>query len=303
MITSNNRRFIVWLPAFFIQFLLLISAVFLFPLPSEAGVPSDIKECITCHKDYYHEFAKTKMGKLFLNNPQDELQKSVCIACHGPSVRHNCVRCHGAKGKGDGYSIGYLRSLKEHAPRPRDFTVGVYKFRSTPSGDLPTDEDLFRTITKGIPGLMPSFAGLTPQERWQLVYYVKSFYPDFAEEEREPIRIGIPIPSSTTSIRRGEKVYQELKCWTCHGTGGMGDGKKAAKLKDDIGRKILPANLTMPNLFKNGSSKEDIYRTFMTGLNGTPMPTYEDSIENVEDAWHLVNYVLSLSGNNRGAGK
>ncbi len=305
MITSDKRRYIVWLPAFFIQFLLLISAVFFFALPSEASAASDIKECIACHKDYYEKFAKTKMGKLFLNNPQDELQKSVCKACHGPSVRHNCVYCHGADGKGKGASAA--ASLRSRAgdmvPHPRDFTMGVYKFRSTPSGDLPTDDDLFRTITKGIPGLMPSFAELTEQERWQLVYYVKSFYPEFAEEEREPIHIGTPIPSSTASIRRGEQVYQEFKCWECHGTGGMGNGKKAAKLKDDFGRKIRTANLTMPNSFKNGSSKEDIYRTIMTGLSGTPMASFSDSMENVDDAWHLVNYTLSLSRNNRGTGR
>lgn len=33
----------------------------------------------------------------------------------------------------------------------------------------------------------------------------------------------------------------------------------------------------------------------MTGLAGTPMPSYGDSLE-VEQAWDLVFYVLSLSG-------
>ncbi|MEE8484505.1 MAG: c-type cytochrome [Nitrospinota bacterium] len=304
MITSDNRRFIVWLPAFFIQFLLLISAVFLFLLPSEASAASDIKECIACHKDYYEKFAKTKMGKLFLNNPQDELQKSVCKACHGPSPRHDCAYCHGTDGKGKGAATAHARhsGAGGMAFYPADFTMGVYKFRSTPSGYLPTDEDIFRTITKGVPGLMPSYAGLPPQERWQLVYYVKSFYPDFAEEDEEElelIEIGNPIPSSTASIRKGEEFYQELKCWECHGAGGKGDGKKAAELKDDFGRKILAANLTKLSSLKNGSSKKDIYRTIMTGFAGTPMASYYDSIEDEDDAWHMVNYILSLSGNNQ----
>jgi len=207
-----------------------------------------------------------------------------------------CVFCHGAKGKGKGPVAYFLAG--NMAPHPRDFTIGAYKFRSTASGDLPTDEDLFRTLTRGVPGFMPSYAGLSPQDRWKTVYYIKTLSPDFEEEKPEPISMGNPIATSTVSVRLGEKVYQEFKCWECHGMGGMGDGKKAADLKDDLNWKILPADLTMLNSLKNGSSKEDIYRSFMTGLNGTPMPSYADSIENKDDAWHLVNFILSLSGSN-----
>ena len=34
--------------------------------------------------------------------------------------------------------------------RPRDFRTGLFKFRSTPSGSLPTDDDLLRTVTQGV---------------------------------------------------------------------------------------------------------------------------------------------------------
>src|SRR3989475_6960492 len=59
-----------------------------------------------------------------------------------------CVMCHGADGKGDG-SVGPMLSPRR-APQPRDFTSAEFKFRSTPSGQLPTTADLFRTVTEGV---------------------------------------------------------------------------------------------------------------------------------------------------------
>ena len=49
-------------------------------------------------------------------------------------------------------------------------TAGVYKFRSTMSGQLPTDDDLFRTITLGIAGTsMDHYAVLPERDRRALV--------------------------------------------------------------------------------------------------------------------------------------
>ena len=69
-------------------------------------------------------------------------------------------------------------------------------------------------------------------------------------------------------------------------------------LEDYRGLPIRPRDLNDPDAFKNGRSKKDIYRTIMTGLDGTPMPAFYGSFpeENNEEAWHIVNYVLSLSG-------
>src|SRR4030067_3196230 len=57
-----------------------------------------------------------------------------------------CAWCHGEKGAGDGPGATY------QIPRPRDFTSGAYKFRFTPSGDPPLDEDLFKSVAEGFPG-------------------------------------------------------------------------------------------------------------------------------------------------------
>lgn len=206
----------------------------------------------------------------------------------------NCSRCHGLEGKGDG-PIAYVMS-----PMPRDFTRGVYKFRSTPSGQLPTDQDLYKTITLGMPGSgMPPWKGkLTQTERWQLVHYLKTLYPkweaDVKAEPLTPISIPKPIPATKASIERGAKLYRDLKCWECHGDRGKADGPKSDQLTDDWGNKILPGNMTRPWFFRGGSTPEDVYRTFFTGVSGTPMPSFADSIPDEADRWHLVNFLLSL---------
>lgn len=207
----------------------------------------------------------------------------------------SCIYCHGESGAGNG-PVSYFLS-RDTGPHPRDFTSGLYKFRSTPSGYLPTDEDIFRTITDGVTGFMPSFAGLNVADRWRLVYYLKSLYPDFQDDETEVLEIvGAPIPTSAGSVQRGSVVYQGFKCWECHGGGGEGNGEKAADLRDDWNFSLPPQNLTRPSAFKNGNAPVDIYRTIMTGLDGGAMASYGDFFAgNEEDAWHLVNYILSLS--------
>jgi mono/diheme cytochrome c family protein len=207
----------------------------------------------------------------------------------------NCSRCHGTDGKGDG-PIAYVMN-----PAPRDFSRGSYKFRTTESGQLPTDQDLYQVVTLGLPGSgMPPWKGkLSQTERWQLVHYLKSLYAKWDEDAKAnaptPITIPKPIPASADSVAKGKDVYKLMKCWECHGEQGRGDGQKAADLKDDWGNPIKPGNLTKAWFFRGGSNPEDVYRTFMTGVNGTPMPSFADSIANEADRWHLVNFVLSLA--------
>jgi mono/diheme cytochrome c family protein len=99
---------------------------------------------------------------------------------------------------------------------------------------------------------------------------------------------------SADSVMKGEKVYKDMKCWECHGNEGKGDGSKADELKDDWGDKILPFDFTTGAL-KRGSSPENVYITFSTGLDGTGMPSYADSLKE-DDRWHLVSYTLKLMG-------
>ena len=207
----------------------------------------------------------------------------------------SCIWCHGVNGEGKG-PVAYFLS-RDTAPHPRDFTSGIYKFRSTLSGEMPTDEDLFRTITRGIPGFMPGFRGYSTEDRWRLVYYIKSLSPDFKDAEPELIKVvGTPIPPTAASVQRGYQVYQKFKCWECHGGGGAGNGKKAGTLKDDWGFRLPPRDLRRPSSFKNGNAPADLYRTIMAGLDGGAMPSYSDFFEGSEqEVWDLINYINSLA--------
>lgn len=223
------------------------------------------------------------------------LENAQAIAAGRDLYTRACSHCHGTKGTGKG-PVAYFLS-RDTAPRPRDFTAGVFKFRSTPSGDLPTDEDLMRTITHGIPGYMPAYTGLNFKDRWRLVYYLKSLYAGFKEQHPKAIPlVGTPTPATPNSLQRGHRVYQQLKCWECHGDNAQGDGNKAAKLKDDEGLPLPPSDLTRTSTLKNGAAPVDLYRSIMAGLDGGAMPSYQDSFEDKEDdIWHLINYLESLS--------
>jgi DMSO reductase family type II enzyme heme b subunit len=202
-----------------------------------------------------------------------------------------CAQCHGDDGKGMGPAAETV------FPRPRDFTRGVYKIRTTPSGTVPTDDDLFRAITNGLPGTsMPGWAVLPERDRRQVVQYLKTFSEKFNEPAPTPITIPAEVPSSAESLARGKELYRDAECWQCHGDEGRGDGPSLPDLKDDWDHPIWPANLTQCWNFRGGSTRQDIYRAFMTGLSGTPMPSYADIFE-PQQAWDLTNYVRSLCRN------
>jgi len=219
----------------------------------------------------------------------------------------SCVMCHGRDGKGDG-SVGATLAPRR-APQPRDFTTSDFKFRSTPSGQLPTTGDLLRTITEGVRGsggpltiglsgyrIMPSFRQMPIEQRLELIEYVKSLNPRFWERvEIKTVSVPSPPPVTPERLARGQTLYKDAECLACHGERGRGDGPSAPTLKDTKQFPIAATDLTQPQRFKNGSRPEDVYRTLVTGLSGTPMPSYGDSLE-PDQTWDLVYYVLSLSG-------
>ena len=203
-----------------------------------------------------------------------------------------CVGCHGVKGDGNGPAATFLN------PRPRNFTVGAFKFRSTPSGSLPTDGDLYRTLTRGVRWTaMPTWHELPEQDRMSVIAYIKTFSSRWKEEKPEPpIPIGDPPKATVDLLARGKDLYAQAKCWQCHGNGGKGDGPSADDLKDDLGFKIRPADFTRGQ-FKGGGDVRDIFRTMTTGLDGTPMPSFADSMKE-DERWAISYYVLSFSAFN-----
>jgi mono/diheme cytochrome c family protein len=204
----------------------------------------------------------------------------------------NCVQCHGEKGDGEGYATPHL------LPRPRDFTTGKFKVRTTPNGALPTHQDLVNIIRRGMPYTsMPGWPDLSEQEVSDLAYYIKTFSPNFSDPASAAQAVDLPsAPSSTNeSVELGKKLYVETGCVKCHGTLGRADGPSAPTLMDELGHPIRAADLSQPWTFRGGSSREEIFRTMTTGLNGTPMPSFTDSLT-PEQRWAITDFIVSLSG-------
>jgi mono/diheme cytochrome c family protein len=201
-----------------------------------------------------------------------------------------CIFCHGPFGDGRGESAPYLD------PKPRDFTKAVFKCRSTPSGSLPLDSDLYDTISRGIHASgMPSWKPLLKQERVDLVAYIKTFSSAFQEEQPgTPVEIPQEPASSPESIARGAQLFQSLNCWSCHGKDGRGYGPSASTLTDSRGYPITPFDFTSGFRFKCGDSDRDMFRDLLTGLDGTPMPSFATAM-NTEQRWDVVHYIRSLS--------
>ena len=201
-----------------------------------------------------------------------------------------CVFCHGPEGDGRGESAPYLD------PKPRDFTKAMFKCRSTPSGSLPLDSDLYDTISRGIHASgMPSWKPLLRQERVDLVAYIKTFSSVFQEEKPgAPVVISPEPPSTRESVQRGSELFQSMNCWSCHGKDGRGHGPSAATLTDSKGYPITPFDFTGGTRFKCGETDQDMFRDLVTGLDGTPMPSFEAAMT-ADQRWDVVHYIRSLS--------
>ena len=203
----------------------------------------------------------------------------------------NCASCHGASGAGDGTCAQFL------TPHPRDFTKSIFRFKTTPGGALPTDQDLFRTVSLGLhaTGMPPWRYLLTDEDRWAAVQYVKTLAPAFRDRQPgEPVDIGQePANITPERLAKGKQLYDDAGCATCHGAEGYGDGQSADTLKDSFGNPIQPRNFHKAAEFKRGHTVRDIALTISTGNNGTPMPSFGEVLE-PDQLWDLAGYVMSL---------
>jgi len=204
-----------------------------------------------------------------------------------------CWGCHGARGNGDGENAPYV------TPQPRNFVAAIFKCRSTPTGTLPLDSDLYDSLNRGFNFTnMPSWITLTAQERADLVAFIKTFSSRWVTEKSgAPIQVP-PEPKLTLeSIKHGSELFQKLVCWKCHGQEGRGDGPSASTLTDSNEQPIRPYDFTSTDRSKCGKTNRELYRVFMTGMDGTPMPSFADVVK-PEDAWDLVHYLRTLQYNN-----
>jgi len=205
-----------------------------------------------------------------------------------------CEACHGRHGDGRG------PKWKALPVAPRDFRQGLFKLRSTPFGALPTDEDLDRVIRQGVSGtdMVPFGKVMSRENRAAVIEYIKSFSPRFRDAEgkepRKPVSLPAqrPFPASEASIAAGKALFAEKGCFACHGQQGDGKGPAAGALVDGWGSPIRPWDFTL-GYYKSGATDLDLFRTITTGMNGTPMPSF-DGATSEEERWKLVDYVRSL---------
>jgi mono/diheme cytochrome c family protein len=185
-----------------------------------------------------------------------------------------CATCHGDKGDGHGPTAAAYG-----APPPLDFTRGMYKYRTTETGQLPLRSDIVRVIERGVPGTtMPAWGRvLPPQDIDAAAAYIEGFSPRFAAEPESTRKVvKIPpepaSPLSASQIETGRLLFIAVQCWECHGVSGKGDGPAAGAQKDNWKRPVRPADLT------RARSAADLYRTLATGLDGTPMSSCKRTI-------------------------
>jgi mono/diheme cytochrome c family protein len=209
--------------------------------------------------------------------------------------RERCAICHGRDGRGDGDGVWLL--LRP----PRNFRAARFRFVST-WDRVPTDDDLYGTVTRGLPGSqMPSFATvLTEADRRAVVAAVKSFAeaPWSIAPSRPPgpdgssgrgfVVVPPEPPDAATNLARGAELFRDA-CATCHGADGRGDGR--TDLFDADGQPIRPRDFVL-GWFKGDPSPQALYRRIVVGVPGTPMPANDWAYG--DDAWYLVRYVLSL---------
>lgn len=200
-----------------------------------------------------------------------------------------CWGCHGFRGDGNGENGPYLNI------EPRNFVAASFKCRSTPTGTLPTDEDLFDSLKRGLVNSnMPSWIELTDQQRADLVAFIKTFSPRWqTEKPGDAIHVPAEPALNLDGLKRGQQLFTKLECFKCHGEQGRGDGPAAASLTDNSNQPIHPYNFESGSRFKCGSTNADLYKIFMTGLDGTPMPSFADQIK-PDEAWDLVHYLRTL---------
>lgn len=205
-----------------------------------------------------------------------------------------CLQCHGDEGDGLGPAAERLN------PPPRDFTYGLFKFKTTPfDEDLPNDSDLIRMIRDGMPGTaMPGWGDmLSEQDIIDVIAYIKIF-ADLEGEPELQLDYGTQIESSEESIAAGKLLFEDGdRCTECHGLEGKGDAIK--KLKNDNGERTWPRNLTKPWTYRASNGARDIFARISIGIPLTQMPSFADPNSKkslgVEERWHIANYVASLA--------
>lgn len=220
------------------------------------------------------------------NKYVDKTQIPAELIKDGKEIYDNyCFTCHGKNGRGDGPEAYQLDT------KPTNFTSGNIKFKSTPYGTLPTEDDIIRTLKLGVrtTAMLPQLQ-LSDNQMHAVAAYVISLLPA-DQKTGSPITISKNARSKQGFLKTGKKLF-EVNCISCHGTDAKGDGPLSKTLMDYRQKPIHPADLTLRPL-KRANSPERMYKIISTGIEGTPMPPFLEVLK-PKERWAVVDYVESL---------
>ena len=202
-----------------------------------------------------------------------------------------CSQCHGEEGDGLGVAAETMY------PAPRDFTMGLFKYKTTDANsEFPTDEDLRNTIRNGLTGTaMPAWKDvLSDAEIDALIQKIKVFgyWDEEDPADLKPIELGTPPKATPELIARGRELFVKA-CVQCHGDEGRGNITSGKRLKDDAGNRIWPRNLTRPETWRVTRTATQVFQRLSTGIPSTPMPEHTTTMS-IEDRWAIADYVMTL---------
>lgn len=246
-----------------------------------------------------------------------------------------CSACHGQSGTGDGAAAPYLLTkprdfskaqfkLRSTMDFPTDedlfrtITVGFPAYAMPEFGYLGEEErwglvyyikhlgrDAFRRV--GESQMIEERLGLDPEaispdeeaEHGKKLTEIRELAAEIAEyrfESEEPAREIDPVGVSPTTLELGRKAYVKLGCVKCHGETGHADGPSAATLVDSENRRIWARDFALSGwYFKAGDRPEDIVRVLITGMPGTPMPSFDLGSSHDAELWNLAHYIRFLA--------
>ena len=204
-----------------------------------------------------------------------------------------CAQCHGVDGDAEAPAADLFY------PRPRDFTLALFKYKTTDAdSEFPSDDDFRRTIRDGLPGTaMPGWGGmLSKTEIDALIRKIKQF-GEWEEEEIDyaPIAMGTTPEVTPDLLAEGRRLFVKT-CAQCHGDAGRGNITSGKRLADDLQDRIWPRNLTRPETWRYTKTVSEVYQRLSTGIPGTPMPEHATTMTEA-DRWAIAQYVMTLRDN------
>ncbi|MDQ7069386.1 MAG: c-type cytochrome [Rhodobacterales bacterium] len=205
-----------------------------------------------------------------------------------------CSQCHGEDGDGLGVAAEFMY------PLPRDFTLGLFKYKTTDAdSEFPTDDDLRNTIRDGLTGTaMPGWKTiLTDVEIDALIEKIKVFgyWDEEDPEDLAPIDLGTMPVVTPDLLALGREKFEGI-CADCHGLEGRGNITSGKRLADDSGARIWPRNLTRPETWRVTRDVEDVFQRLSVGIPSSPMPEHTTALDS-DTRWAVANYVMTLRDN------